>query len=249
MRYISPSLLREYLFCPRSFFYRRLQKFSLISSTSGNALAQDRIDTFTSGFFSALRIWNEETTPRNPNDLEYLLSSKFFTHLAFFQTNNNQNFRELDEKVFTMLFWLIIHLWETNTPNDKQFPFYTPLMVNEFIKAPEIQLQGRPSAVFRQSNGSALIFIQIFQQKISHILTLQAAIYARILQSLGISAEDYLYVNYYRMDIKFEQLKHSDFISLDKFLNDFRIAVHEGSFDPPKNPTCENCEFKWICQD
>ncbi|MFX1517230.1 MAG: PD-(D/E)XK nuclease family protein [Promethearchaeota archaeon] len=249
MRYISPSLLREYLFCPRSFFYRKLQKYSLLSSTSGNALAQERIDNFTSGFFSTLRIWNEETSSKNPIDLEYLLSSKFFTHLAFFQTHGNQPFRELDEKVFTMLLWLTIHLWETNTPNDKQLPYFTPLMVNEFIKAPEIQLQGRPSAIFRQPNDSALIFIQTFHQKLPQIHSLQAAIYARILQSMEIGAENYLYVNYFQMDVKFEQLRQSDFINLDKFLNNFRIAIREGSFDPPKSPPCENCEFKWICKE
>ena len=253
MRYISPSLLREYLFCPRAFYYKRFLQCNLVSSTNANTFAQERIDTFTSGFFSTLSMWNEEISPNSQFDLEYLLSSKFFTHLEFHSKENNQPFRELDEKVFTLLLWLTIRLWEENASNDYQRSYHLPLMVNEFIQAPEIYLQGRPSAVFRQPNDSALILIQTFQQKFPHIKRgelFQAALYARILQTMGIDVEAYLYVNYYQMDLKFEQLKHSDFITLDKFLDDFRIAIHERSFvDPPKNPPCENCELKLICLD
>jgi len=242
--FISPSLLREYLFCPRSFFYRRLQHYSLISFTNGNIVAQERIDAFTSGFFSTLNKWNEKTSLRTLFDLEYLLSSKFSTHLKY----ENQAIRELYEKVFTLLLWLIVHLWKKRTPND-EIPYYLPLMVNEFIQAPGIHLQGRPSAVFRQPNESALILIQTFHQKFLQIHSFQPAIYARILQTKGINAQDYLFVNYHRMDFKFQHLKQSDFDSLDIFLKDFANTLREGNFDPPKNPPCELCEFKWICQD
>jgi hypothetical protein len=196
-------------------------------------------------------MWNEENL-KTRFDLEYLLTSKFFTHLEFYQTYDNQTFQELDEKVFTLLMWLTIHLWERNIPNDEQLPYYTPIMVNEYIKAPEIQLQGRPSAVFRQPNGSALIFIQTFHQKLPHISKkefLQAAIYSRILESMGIDAQEYLFVNYCSMDLNFKQLKQTDFDSLDTFLNEFRIVISEGAFEPPKKPPCKFCEFKWICKE
>ncbi|MFX1535904.1 MAG: PD-(D/E)XK nuclease family protein [Promethearchaeota archaeon] len=249
MRNISPSLLKEYLFCPRSFYYRKLQHFSLISSTNDHAIAQERIDTFTSGFFSTLKIWNE-SQPKTHFELEYLLSSKFFTYLE--PKEEKQTLRELDEKIFTILLWLTIHLWEKNTSKDYESPNYLPLMVNEFIQAPELHLQGRPSAVFRQQNNSALLFIQTFQQKLPHIKNsehLQATIYARILQAMGINAQDYLFVNYHSMDLKFQQLKSGDFISLDNYLHNFKLAIREGNFDPPKNPPCLQCEFKWICKD
>jgi hypothetical protein len=225
-----------------------LQHFSLISSTNGYALAQKRIDAFTSGFFSTLNVW-DEARPKTYFNLEYFLSSKFSNHLD--PKEDNQTFQELDEKVFTLLLWLTNLLWEKNTSNDYQSPYYLPLMVNEFIQAPELRLQGRPSAVFRQSDNSALLFIQTFQQKLPHIENsehLQATIYARILQTMGITALDYLFVNYLRMDLKFQQLKSGDFISLDKYLNDFKLAIREGDFDPPKNPPCGICEFKWICK-
>ncbi|MFX0206333.1 MAG: hypothetical protein ACFFDT_10115 [Candidatus Hodarchaeota archaeon] len=76
---------------------------------------------------------------------------------------------------------------------------------------------------------------------------LQAAIYSRILELMGIDARDYLLVNYCSMDLNFKRLKQSDFDSLDIFLNEFRIAISEGTFKPPKNPPCKFCEFKWIC--
>ncbi|MFW9903658.1 MAG: hypothetical protein ACFFFH_04955 [Candidatus Thorarchaeota archaeon] len=252
MRYISPSLLREYLFCPRSFFYRKFQNLSLISLTKSNILAQERIDAFTSGFFSTLSMWNEETSLKTQFDLECLLKSKFFTHLDFYQMHGNQTFRELDEKVFTLLLWLTDHLWGKNAPYDGQIPYCTPVMVNEYIKAPEIQLQGRPSALFRQSNDSFLIFIQTFRQKLPHLSKkefLQAAIYSRILQKMGIAAQDYLFVNYYSMDLIFKRLQRIDFDRLDMLLNDFRITMREGNFDLPKNPPCKFCEFKWICKE
>ena len=251
MPYISPSLLKDYIFCPRSFYYRKFQNYRLIS-LNNNILAQERIDAFTLGFFSTLSMWNEETYLKTQSDLEYLLKTKFFTHLDFYQTHECQTFRELDEKVFTLLLWLTIHLWEVNTPNVDQLPYYTPVMVNKYIKAPGIQLQGRPSAVFQKSNDSALIFIQTFHQKLPHTSkkeNLQAAIYSRILESIGIKAQEYLFVNYCCMDLNFKRLKQSDFYSLDRFLNEFRIAMHEGIFDPPSTPPCKFCEFKWICKE
>ncbi|MFX0206332.1 MAG: hypothetical protein ACFFDT_10110 [Candidatus Hodarchaeota archaeon] len=111
----------------------------MISLNNDNISAQERIDAFTSGFFSTLSMWSEETSLQTRFDLEYLLTSKFFTHLEFYQIYDSQTFRGLDEKVFTLLMWLTVHLWEVNTPNDEQLPYYTPIMVNEYIKAPEIQ--------------------------------------------------------------------------------------------------------------
>ncbi len=244
--------MKEYLFCPRSFSYRKLHHLSLITSINSNVFTQDRIDAFTSGFFFTLSKWNEETSPKTRYELEYLLSSKFFTHLENLTMTEDYDFRELDEKVFTLLSWLIVHLWEKNTPIDEQLPYYLPLMVNEFIQAPGIHLQGRPSAVFRHPNDKALILIQTFHQKFPNIKngeSLQASLYARILQTMEINPQDYLFVNYHRMDLKFQRFKQSDLDSLDSFLNDFRIAMREGNFDPPENPPCIICEFKWICKD
>ncbi|UCG03414.1 MAG: PD-(D/E)XK nuclease family protein [Candidatus Heimdallarchaeota archaeon] len=243
MRYISPSLVKEYLFCPRSFSYRWMHHLSLISTN--NSSVQERIDTFTSGFFSALSLWDAKTRPRTRFELEYLLSSKFRNHLEKFARNEEPTFRELDEKVFTLLLWLILNLWETEEN-------FLPIMVNEFIQAPSLNLQGRPSAVFRYSNNSALILIQTFRSDFPHtqrLVTLQAALYARILKPMEFIPQSFLYIDYYRMNLIFRELNSSDFNNLDIFLKNFQIAIREENFDPPKNPPCKTCEFKWICKD
>lgn len=241
--------MKDYLFCPRYFFYRKVHHLSLIPLTIG-ILAQERVDDFTFGFFTNLSKWNEETSVKTRFDLEYLLSSKFFTHLETDARTGDLDFRKLDEKVFTLLSWLAVYLWGKITPNIERY--FIPIMVNEFIQAPSLNLQGRPSAVFKQPNNSALILIQTLRLEFPHtrcLVTLQAALYARILDTMGIKAQNFLYVNYHRMDLLFQDLKQNDFNSLDDILKDFQIAMREENFDPPENPPCEICEFKWICKD
>lgn len=217
-----------------------------------NFFAQKRVMEFTSGFFLQLKEqWIEKGNLETQLDLEFLLSSKYNSYLEIRATTQDQTFRELDEKIFTLLSWLIVYLWGEPTLNTEQHPIL-PFMVNELIRAPSINLQGRPSAVFKHPNGSVLILIQAYgliSPYVQRWATLHAVLYARILETMGIRANCFLYVNYYSMNLIFQELKNTDFRNFDRFLKDFRIAIKEENFDPLDNPPCDICEFQWICNN
>jgi hypothetical protein len=216
--------------------------------TNQNTIAQERVDDFTFGFFSNLKhMLNETTLPKEKMDINYLSKTKFFTCLESYTRTEDQIYRELDEKVFTLLSWLVLYLWEKISLYNSQLSFFLPIMVNQNIRAPNLNLQGRPSAIFVHANDSALILIQTFRLEYPHmkgLVNLQASIYARILKTMGIKAHDFLYVNYRTMTLIFREFQHVNFKDLEEFLNNFQ---EEENFDPPRTPPCKTCEFELIC--
>ena len=262
--YLSPSSVKEFISCPRAFLFRKVHHLSLIPQieTYQNIIGQERVDDFTFGFFSNLKnLLNETTLPKKRSDIDYLLKTKFFTYLESYTRTEDQIYRELDEKVFTLLSWLVQYLWEKKGPykniminmitrNNSQLSFFLPIMVNQNIRAPNLNLQGRPSALFVHANDSALILIQTFRLEYPHmqgLVTLQASIYARILKTMGIKVQDFLYVNYRTMTLIFREFLPVNFKDLEEFLNNFQVAIEEENFDPPRTPPCKTCEFELIC--
>ena len=58
---LSPSLVKEFLLCPRALLFRKTHHMSLIPSIEENQnnLAQEIVDNFTFGFFSDLKtLWS-----------------------------------------------------------------------------------------------------------------------------------------------------------------------------------------------
>ncbi len=255
LSYVSPSLVKEYVSCPRAFLFRKVHHLGLIPTmeTNQNIFAQERVDTFTFSFFSTLKTqWNEKTLPNKRSDINYLLNSNFLTYMGVYTRTEDQIYREQDEKVFTLLSWLVQYLWEKLTPNNRQLSYFLPIMVNQFIQAPNLNLQGRPSAVFLHPNDSALILIQTYQSKSPEkegLVSLQALIYARILEDMRIKTKDFLHVNYRAMNLRFQKITPSDFKKLENFLKNLQTAIEEENFDPPNTPPCGICEFKLICND
>lgn len=251
---LSPSLIKEFISCPRAFRFHKVYYLSLSPTPDSkrNVLAQERIDNFTSGIFSSLTTqWDEITLPRARSDIIYLLNTKFFTYLDAYTRNEEKAYRELDEKVFTLLSWLVQHLW-TKLTADRLLAYFLPVMVNQLISAPNLNLHGRPSAVFLHPDQTCLILIQTFREEFQHTRNLfifQACIYARILATMGIKAKNFLFVNYRSMDLTFRHFTSSDFEELDDFLENFESRISEQNFDPPNSPPCEKCEFKVICHD
>lgn len=251
--YLSPSSAKEFISCPRAFLFRKVHHLSLITpiETNQNIIAQERLDDFTSGFFSNLKnLLNETTLPKKRSDIDYLLKTKFFTYLKSYTRTEDQIYRELDEKVFTLLSWLVQYLWGKKSSYNSQLSFFLPIMVNQNIRAPNLNLQGRPSAIFVHANDSALILIQTFRLEYPHmqgLVPLQASIYARILEIMGIKSQDFLYVNYRTMTLIFREFIPDNFKGLEEFLNNFQVAIEEENFDPPRTPPCKTCEFELIC--
>ena len=252
---ISPTLIKEFISCPRSFQFQKVFHLSLSPplESKQNVLAQERVDNFTLGFFSTLKNqWDEITPPKTRSEIEYLLNTKFFTYLDAYTRKEEEVYRELDEKVFTLLSWLVQYLWTKSTASTKQQPLFLPIMVNQLIDAPNLNLHGRPSAVFLYSDQTCMILIQTFREKLKHIrnlFVLQACIYARILASTGTKAKNFLFVNYRSMDLTFRNFTVEDFEELDKFLEKFESSIEEQNFVPPNSPPCESCEFKLICHN
>ncbi|MFX1334638.1 MAG: hypothetical protein ACFFAM_09335 [Promethearchaeota archaeon] len=252
MRSISPSLIKEFMFCPQAFLYRKVHRLSLIPPMEINEiiLAQERVDRITEAFFSILKThWHR----RNDLKTQFNLNSFFDSMFSFFLKYNTQDevltYQELGEKVFTLLSWLVQYLWTINVLNDK-IPQFLPIMVNHFIQAPSIYLQGRPSAVFKIPKDSVLILIQTYSRELPHTRDqelLQASIYARILETMGLKAQNFLYINYCTMSLVFQELKHVDFLKMEISLSKFRSNLDEGNFDPPNNPPCDICEFNCLC--
>ncbi len=250
---LSPSLVKEFISCSRAFLFRKIHHLSLLPPTESiqNVLTQEKVDNFTSGFFSTLKYqWDEITVPTTRSDLVYLLNTNFFTFLDVYTKNEEKAYRELDEKVFTLLSWLVQHLWTKFTASNRQY--FLPIMVNQFINAPNLNLHGRPSAVFLHPDQSSLILIQTFREEFQHtriLFILQACIYARILATMGMKAKNFLFVNYRSMDLTFRCFTPTDFEELDNFLENFESSIKEQNFDPPNSPPCEICEFKLICHN
>ena len=248
---LSPTLLKEFISCPRIFLFRKVHHLSLFPPPESilNVLAQERVDNFTSGFFSSLKNqWDEITLTRTRSDIIYLLNTNFFSWLDAYTRNEEKAYRELDEKVFTLLTWLVQHLWTKFTASNR--PYFLPIMVNQFIDAPNLNLHGRPSAVFLHPDQTCLILIQTFREEIQHtrdLFILQACIYSRILATMGIKSKNFLFVNYWSMTLTFRNFTPTDFEELDIFLENFESSINEQNFDPPNSPPCELCEFKLIC--
>lgn len=226
---------------------------SLIPSIEENQnnLAQEIVDNFTFGFFSDLKtLWSESTTLTEQMELDFLLKTKFFTSLDGCSKIDTHIYRELEEKVYTLLSWLVQYLWSEATPNSRRLSHFLPVMVNQFIQSPKLNLHGRPSAVFVAPNKSALILIQTYRSEhksIRNLSTLQASIYAQILESMEIKAKNFLYVNYHAMTLFFKNFKPIYFKNLEKLLFRFQIAIEEKNFDPTKAHPCVSCEFNLIC--
>ncbi len=213
--------------------------------------AQERIDQFTESFFTSLKNqWKK--LPQSKLEIKYLLATKFKSYLDINQHSEFTLYQILDEKVFTLLIWLISFLWTNATPIDKQKPFFQPIMVNRNIKAPELNMQGRPSAVFTLPDDKKLLLIQTYHTSLydtQDLIHLQVAIYSQILDSIGVYIQHYLYVNYHTMAFIMQEVRReTEYKKLDKFLDSFYSSIVEHNFDPPKNPPCELCEFKLMCQ-
>lgn len=233
--------------------FRNLFNLSLFPSKERNFFisAQERIDQFTESFFASLRCqW--KTLPKTKLEINYLLLTKFYSYIVLNQQSEFKISHELDEKVFTLLMWLISFLWINATPIDRQKPFFLPIMVNQYIKAPELNMQGRPSAVFTHPDDTKLLLIQTYNPSLcdsQNLVHLQVAIYSQILDSIGVYIKDYLYVNYHTMAFIMQEFcRETEYKKLDNFLDSYYSSIVEYDFDPPKNPSCELCEFKIICQ-
>lgn len=210
-----------------------------------NTISQERINEFTDEFFSVFRHqWREGTFPLKQIYLDQVLSTDFFTSLEVYKHIEDQIYRELAEKVFTLLTWLVQHLCREKNS------ITLSIMVNQFIQAPEINLHGRPSAVFINQDRPSLILIQTYNidyLNLAYFIPLQACVYARILETMGINAQHLLYVNYRTMSLISRELTPNDFEKLDTFLDTFQVSLEEGSFEPPSTPPCKICEFMAIC--
>lgn len=251
---LSPSLIRDYITCPRSFMFIHLLKLNLIPSTQFNKIiyAQERIENFTTAFFSSLKSqWNEEVCLKSRKEMDYLLKTKFYSFLDIYHHSDSALSQELDEKVFTLLLWLISKIWIDLTPQEKLKPYFLPIMTNQYIKVPELNLHGRPSALFIHPDDTALLLIQTYYPTISNMLNflkLQVAIYSRILESYGVRVRDFMYINYFSMVLIMQGFSpESEYEQLDKFLDSFQSSMIEQDYEPPKNPPCDLCEFRMIC--
>jgi hypothetical protein len=235
--------------------YSHLSNLYLFPSKQINHFiyAQERIDQITHGFFTVLKgQWKEKKLSKTKLEIDYLLTTKFYSYLGINQQSELDLSRELDEKVFTLLMWLISFLWINLASLDRRKPFILPIMVNQYIKAPELNLQGRPSAVFIHPDNTTLLLIQTYYPSIldrSNFVHLQVAIYARILDSIGVRVHNYLHINYHTMTIIMQEFhKQTEYEKLDNFLDTFHSSIVDHDFDPPKNPPCELCEFMLICK-
>ncbi|MFX0181893.1 MAG: hypothetical protein ACFE95_02325 [Candidatus Hodarchaeota archaeon] len=255
MSYISPSVLRDFITCPRFFQYRWLFQLPLVPSIESQfeRSAQERINNFTFGFFSNLKTqWSEENVYTALLDINCLFKSYLYTHLDIYANVKDQNTQELDEKVFTLLLWLILQLSDKNPEHEKMKSKVCPIFINDLIQAPNLRLRGRPSAVFLYPNNNTLIFIQSYHQVYPHTSDfdiLQASMYARILTEMGLRVKHFLSVNYSTMALIFREFNQKDFNDLDEFLLHFQSCLEEREFIPPKLPPCPRCEFIKLCRN
>jgi CRISPR/Cas system-associated exonuclease Cas4 (RecB family) len=254
MRFISPSILKEYLTCPRFFNFKRIHRLSLLPSEFSlvQKKIQERIDHLTFCFFSAIiSSCNESSVITTRNDLEYLLQSGFYSYLDL-DSNHGQNiFQKIDEAIITFLFWLIHFLWNDLEIRNRKAKKLSPIMINEPIKELELGLYGRPSAVFRLSDDSTFILIQYYNKMIPFLKDfekIQAALYERILNSLDMNAKAFISINYYNLTIKFEKFTQEISSKLDSVLEEFKASVEEKKMNPRPDPPCEDCEFRLVCQ-
>ncbi|MHA2226161.1 MAG: hypothetical protein ACXAC8_13200 [Candidatus Hodarchaeales archaeon] len=244
--FISPTVLSEFVKCPRAFQLRRIQQFSLPpkQNSSYNLLAEERIDDFTLLFFKTLIRWYEKSSNEMKDGLDNLLKTKFYAYLGEIK---DRGYRELDEKVFTSLLWLTQYIKAHFTQKNSKKPTYLPIIINQLIKDPDRNLQGKPSAVFSHSNNEGLILIQVFQPRLPegcNIVSIQAVIYSSILESIDLNIQDYLFINYHTMNLEYRKLQPSDFDKFEQILRDFQSEM---DYDPPDTPPCEICEFNILC--
>jgi hypothetical protein len=230
-----------------------VSQLSLVPSTESQfeRFAQERINNFTYGFFLNLKTqWNDKNISTALLDINYLFKSKFYAHLDAYVNSKDQNYQELDEKVFTLLLWLILKLSDKKTEQEKKKAQLLPILINDLIQAPNLQLRGKPSAVFLYPNSNALIFIQSYRPvypQTSDFEILQASIYARILTEMGLRVKHFLSVNYCTMALIFREFSQKDFNELDKSLSHFQSCLEEQEFIPPKSTPCPSCEFRKLC--
>ncbi|MHA1967568.1 MAG: hypothetical protein ACW964_07180 [Candidatus Hodarchaeales archaeon] len=228
MALISPSLTREYLTCPRSFMFNKKLNLSLFPTKlmEDAIYAQDRIEKITYAFFAFLNDEiREKGKLREENDLKLLINSKLHLNYDLVSHPNNRFIQELDEKVLSLLYWITTQFWNDLFSQNRNIPYYESVLINQYIKAPELNLHGRPSVVIIQPDNRVLLFIHTYQftsPYLKDLPNLQIAIYARILDSLGLKMSEYLHVNYYSMIIKRKKLVN--------------------------NPLCAICEYNIICQ-
>ncbi len=218
--------------------------------------AQDRIDEITYAFFASL---NNEITEKNElepeNDLNQLINSKLDLKSDLFSYRYKEFIQDLDEKVLTTLNWLAIHLRRKLLIQKKNTWSNFPIVVNQYIRTSE--LHGRPSAIIAKPDNSVILFIQTYQftpPYLKELPRLQVAVYARILDSLGLLMSEYIHVNYYSMIIRQKELVGTyQYEKLDTFLKSIQSSFLEEEFDPPVNnprdwDTCAICEYNMICQ-
>ncbi|MFX0150424.1 MAG: hypothetical protein ACFFAJ_06565 [Candidatus Hodarchaeota archaeon] len=250
MSYISSYLLKDFVICPRFFQFRWPEKLSLVPSTKTEfeQIVQERIDEFTFNFFSNLKpLWANINIFKGLSNVDYFLKSRFNMQLDAYIKEESQNYQELDEKVHTVLVWLVFQLLNKGNTKCKKKPFILPILINELIQVPKLRLSGNPSAVFLYPTGNALIFIQTYRPFYPYakdIEILQASLCARILSDIGLIADRFLCVNYCNMSLIFRKFRQKDFDELDKSLTTIQSYIEEQEFIPPKSPPCTNCEFR-----
>ncbi|MFX0142197.1 MAG: hypothetical protein ACFFDN_51640 [Candidatus Hodarchaeota archaeon] len=219
--------------------------------TQPKQIAQERINEFIFSFFSNLKSLNANKNIFKPLwTFDYSQRNKFNTIFDVFVKNGNQNYQELDEKVYSALVWLVLQLIDSKNEQDKKKVSFLPILINDFIQAPNLRLRGKPSAVFLHPKGKVMIFSQNYQPILPHtsdLEILQAAIHAKILTEMGFIVDRFLCVNYYSMSLICRKFNQKDFNELDKLLSHFQLCIEEHEFVPPKSPPCPSCEFSRIC--
>ncbi len=230
MQLLSPSMLRTYLECPRSFYLIYIKNYRLVPP---NEKLNDSLFTYKANQFLI----------RYSSLIE---NDKYSRITDWKDTIDDELTGHLYQKVNQVFRYFLHHL-----KNTRNFIGSFRYSHCNLIQSADHFYQGRPTTIIFSSSQSTAIFIHEYRNEFLQTKgfeRFQALIYASILKSHNCSPEEFLYVNYKTGTLVHDKILLNELEDLENFTGHFTHKFEEGKYIPAPSSPCEYCEFELICK-